>query len=252
MSREFDEEALGSYLDHDEYEEVPAGQYRWLNPWAVGSVVFGLLSVLTIFGWSLGLIPLAGVVLGVLALRQVRRAGQEMMGFKLAVLGIGLSVVLWSAGYGWLIYVHRTQAPPGYLLVSYEMLHSEPGEAEGTIPQAALDLVDKNVFIKGYMYPGRMQTGIKEFILSRDNGVCAYCMPNPKPTDLVQVNLIHGLEASYTTHLIGLGGKFSVLTDEPEETEDEDAPPQIDREQEQKKKKKSGEILYYLEADYIR
>lgn len=250
MPREFDEEALGSYLEHEEYEEVPSGQYRWLNPWAVGSVVFGLLSILTIFGWILGLIPLVGIVLGVLAIRQVRRAGKEMMGFKAAVLGIALSVVLCSVGYGWLIYVYRTQAPPGYHLVSYETLQNDPSQTDELIPQAAFDLVGKKVFIKGYMYPGRMQTGIKEFVLSRDNGVCSFCMPNPKKTDLVQVNLIHGLEASYTTYLIGLGGTFSVLTDEPQETDDGTGPQHVD--QEQKKKKKRGEIIYYLEADVIR
>ena len=252
MPREFDEQALGGYLEHEEYEEVPPGQYRWLNPWAVGSVIFGLLSILTIFGWILGAIPLAGIVLGLLAIRQARRAGEEMMGFKLAILGVGLSVVLCSVGYGWLIYAYRTQAPPGYFLVSYETLENDPAQSAELIPQAAFDLVDKKVFIQGYMYPGRLQTGIKEFVLSRDNGVCSYCAPNPKKTDLVQVTLIHGLEAAYTTRLIGLGGKFSVLTDEPQETEDGSDPQQVDQERERKKKKKSGEIIYYLEADFIR
>ena len=87
-------------------------------------------------------------------------------------------------------------------------------------------------FIRGYMYPTRSQTGLRSFVMSRDNGVCPYCLPNPKLTDQVFVELIGGREATYTTRLIGVGGIFSMKFKDP--------------------KKKYGGIVYHIEADYLR
>ena len=249
MPSEFEEELLGTYIEHEEYEEDPGTGYRWLNPWAVASVVFGLLSLLTVLGWILVLVPLVGIGLGILALRQIGRAGEEMLGYRVAVAGIALSVVMWGVGHGRLIYVYRTQAPPGYRVVSYEELEADPANPDEPIPQAALDLVDTRVFLKGYMYPGRQQAGITAFLLSRDNGVCSYCNPEPSPTDLVQVKLVGGLEANYTTHLISLGGKFSVVTEDSEEEVEEG---ETVEEAEKRKKEKFGGVFYHLEADFIR
>ena len=81
MPSEFEDELLGTYIEHEEYEEDPGTGYRWLNPWAVASVVFGLLSLLTMLGWILVLVPLVGITLGIVALSQIGRAGQEMLGY---------------------------------------------------------------------------------------------------------------------------------------------------------------------------
>jgi hypothetical protein len=249
MPSEFEDELLGTYIEHEEYEEDPGTGYRWLNPWAVASVFFGLLSLLTVLGWKLAVVPLIGICLGVLALRQIGRAGEEMLGYRVAVAGIGLSVLMWGVGYGRLFYVYRTQAPPGYRAISYEDLEPDPNNPDEVIPQLAFDLVDSRVFLKGYMYPGRQQTGITSFLLCRDDGVCSYCKPNPDPTDLVQINLVTGLEANYTTHLISLGGKFSVVNedsgDEPEEGETVE-------EAERRKKEEFGGVIYRVEVDFLR
>ena len=127
---------------------------------------------------------------------------------------------MWGAGYGRLIYVYYTQAPPGYRLISYDDLHVDPAKPDEPIPQLAFDLVESRGFLKGYMYPGRQQTGITEFLLCRDNGVCPYCKPNPDPTDLVQVKLAPGLTANFTTHLVAVGGEFSVITAVSKEVEE--------------------------------
>ena len=249
MPSEFEEELLGTYIEHEEYEEDPGTGYRWLNPWAVASVVFGLLSLLTVLGWILVLVPLVGIGLGILALRQIGRAGEEMLGYRVAVAGIVLSLVMWGAGHGRLIYVYRTQAPPGYRAVLYEELEADPAHPDEPIPKAAFDLVDSRIFLKGYMYPGRQQAGITAFLLSRDNGVCSYCNPEPEPTDLVQVKLLNGLEANFTTHLIGVGGKFSMVADD---SEDEPKEGETVEEAEKRKKEKFGGVFYHLEADFIR
>ena len=78
------------------------------------------------------------------------------------------------------------------------------------------------------MQPRRQQTGIKEFILCPTNGECPFCNPNPKRTEMIRVVLQGDLETVYTTHPIGVGGRFQVDPGSP-----------------------SG-IPYSLEADYLR
>jgi hypothetical protein len=206
----------------------PAVHYRAICPAAVGSIVVGALSILTVFSWFLAIVPLMGIGLGWRAMRRIRRAPEECTGFGVARLGIGLSVGLWIVGYGWLIFARTSEVPFGYQRVTYEMLQPDPNAPADPIPQSALDLQDKKVFVKGYMQPRRQQTGIKEFILCPSNGECPFCTPNPKRTEMIRVVLQGDLETIYTTHLIGVGGRFQVDPADP-----------------------SG-VPYSLEANYIR
>jgi hypothetical protein len=65
----------------------------------------------------------------------------------------------------------------------------------------------------------------------------------------VQVKLAPGLEVNFTTHLISLGGKFSVVTNDSEEKADEN---ETVEEAEKRKKEEYGGVFYHLEADFIR
>jgi hypothetical protein len=203
-------------------------RYRALCPPAVASIVVGALSILSVFHWSLGLVPLAGIVLGWRAVQRIRQAPDEWTGLGLARVGIGLSAGLWIVGYGWLLFARVSEVPYGYERVSYEMLQPDPNAPAEPVPQSALDMQDKRVFIRGYMKPVRRQTGIKEFTLCPSNGECPFCTPNPKRTEMIRVLLQGDLEAVYTTHQIGVGGRFQVDASSP-----------------------SG-IPYSLEADYLR
>jgi hypothetical protein len=194
---------------------VPAVHYRALCPSAIASIVVGVLSILTMFHWSLALVPLVGIGLGWRALQRIRLAPNEWTGLGLARLGIGLSVGLWVVGYGWLVFARVREVPYGYEPVSYEMLQPDPNAPAEPIPQSALDMQDKRVYIKGYMKPVRRQTGIKEFTLCPSNGECPFCIPNPKRTEMIRVILQGDLETVYTTHLIGVGGRFQVDADSP-------------------------------------
>jgi hypothetical protein len=206
----------------------PAVRYQAINPLAVTSVVFGALSILTALHWSLTVVPIVGVILGWLSLRQIRKAPDEWIGLELAWSGIGLSAVLWMAGLSWLIFARVSEVPYGYQPVSYESLQPDPAKRTEWIPQTAVDMQDRKVYIKGYMQPRRQQTGIKDFILCPSNGECPFCIPNPKRTEMIRVTLQGDLEASYTTHLIGVAGRFRVDPDD------------------------SSGIVYGLDAEYLR
>ena len=116
-------------------------------------------------------------------------------------------------------------------MVSYEALTPDRESGE-RIPQGARDLVDRKVYIKGYMRASDQNWNLKEFVLCRDNGVCSYCNPKPNPDDLVYVRMERGLTTDYTTKLIGVGGVFSIKEGGAEE--------------------KLGGVYYYLEADTVR
>ena len=205
----------------------PAVPYRALCPSAVLSVVLGVLSIGTALSWYLTLVPLLGIWLGRRAMRRIREAPDQWTGLELARVGLGLSVGFWILGAGWL-YSSGGGVPYGYQLVRYDELQPDSSDAAEPIPQTARDLQDKRIFVKGYMQPRRKQSGIKEFVLCPNNGECAYCIPNPKPTEKIRVLLQGDLRTFYTTGLIGVGGRFQVDPADP------------------------GGIPYTLEADCIR
>ncbi len=233
MAKEFQESLPGGYHQYDgqQYRPEPSGGYRSISPLAVAGLVFGVLSPLTFIHWGMFVLPLTAVILAVLALLRIERGGGTVRGAYLAFSGIGSAVVLSLGFYAYAVYLYRTQAPPGYLLVSYEAL--TPDRAAGEfIPESARDLVDRKVFLRGYMKGGDQAWDLKEFVLCRDNGDCSYCNPKPNPDDLVYVRMERGLTTDYTASLIGVGGVFTIKEPGAE--------------------KKMGGVFYYLEADTVR
>lgn len=204
-------------------------EYRALSTLAVLSLICGVFSLLALFDLSLGLIPLVGILIGARALSQIRRRPKDLAGAGLAKAGIVLSLLLLLTGWVRIGYIYATEVPDGYARVSYEQLQpTEPGQR---VPQSALDLDGKRVFIKGYAYPGSQKSGIKQFVLCRDNGDCCFG-GEPKLTDMIQVTLAEPLAMEYTTSLRRLAGTFRVA---PAEASDE-----------------LGAVLYHLEADYLK
>jgi hypothetical protein len=191
----------------------PAVRYRAVCASAVVGTVLGVLSILTALHWMLAVIPLAGILVSWRALRRIRLAPDEWTGLNIARLGLGLSIGMWMFGYGWLLFAATNEVPWGCQRVTWEHLQPDPRNPVEWIPQSAHDLHEKSVFIKGYMQARRQQQGIKEFVLCPANGDCPFCVPNPRPTQMIRVVLQGDLEAIYTTRLIGVAGKFSVDTD---------------------------------------
>lgn len=215
-----------------EQDGVPETSYRALCPLAALSAVLGLLSILTFVGWTIALVPVAGLATGWLALRRIERTPEELTGSPLAVSGIALSLVFWGAGYSWLVYDGFYRLPPGYQRIDYPQLQPNPNDPEQIVSDEAKMLADRMVLIRGFMYPGRQTAGIREFVLVNDPGNCQYCNPQPKPTELIRVKMIGGLQVNFTTRPIEVGGKLIVHPDPTQMT--------------------AGAMLYEIEADYLR
>jgi hypothetical protein len=192
----------------DSLEAVP--RYRVVHPLAIASVVAGAFSILTAFSWYLLAIPIIGLVLGRQAIKRIRLAPEELTGTDLAWLGIGLSTGLWILGGGWLLFAEVREVPLSYKRITYDTIQPDPNAPADPIPQSALDLQDRKVYIRGFMQAGRRQTGIKDFILCPSNGDCQFCTPNPTPTEMIRITLTGDRETSYTTRQIGVAGRFQV------------------------------------------
>lgn len=212
----------------DHFGEGTHGRYRAVSPVAVVALVLGILSVLTVWHWALGLIPAAGILVAYLALVQIWEAPEELTGRGLAWAGLILSVAFATLGYGVLAFARAREFPYGYQRVIYADLQPDPNIPDQLIPDAAFDLQDEKVGIRGYMYPGRQPTGLKTFLLCPEIPNCPFCAPNPRRTEIIRVTLEGDLRIDYTTYPILVGGKFHV---------DPEAP--------------SG-LPYEMQADYLR
>ena len=188
----------------------PGAHYREVNRFAVTSIVLGALSILTMFGWFFGVLPLAGIVLGILALRQIDAAPGEMTGRGFAITGIAISAVLWIVGTSYVLFVAINEVPIGYTVLTFEDLQPDPENEGQIVPQRILDLEDKYVYIKGYMYPGRQNTGIQQFVMVPSRFHCQFCRRDLKSTEMLQVTTVGDLLADFAVHQTGVGGKFHI------------------------------------------
>jgi hypothetical protein len=197
----------------DDYEEDSAAddyaQYRTLSPSAVVSCVLGVGSVVAFFNWWLAVLPLAGLVVGVFALRRIAARSDELTGRLPALLGVVLSAVCLVGGQATLWYIRLTEVPDGHIRMSYEDLQPDPRVINQIVPTSAEKLDGERVFIKGYVLAGNRKDGIRTFILVRDQGDCCFG-GNPKLTDRILVHLKPSNAFTYTNTVQKLIGRFEI------------------------------------------
>jgi hypothetical protein len=183
--------------------------YRALSSAAVASLVIAALSFVALFDWSLGVVPLISIALGFVALRRIQKSPLELTGERLALAGVVLASMFLATGWTRLAWLAATEVPPGYRRLSFDELQPESADTTQSIPPAAKELEGQRVFLKGYAFPGRERTGIKKFVLVRDNQQCCFG-GNPKLTDMVEVNLEGKLAMDFTTNMRRVAGTFHV------------------------------------------
>ena len=195
-----------------------ADQYREISWPAMACLAFGIGSVAsfpfatmanpTLPGGILyGVIPTLGILLGLRAISSIRAFPDELTGGVFAKIGLALSLMWGLAGWAIMGYGYATEVPPDHQRISYQLL--QPEEKAADLPKTALELDGKQVFIKGYMYPGAQTFGIQEFILCRDNGDCCFG-GKPPLTDMIYVNLKMPEGTDFTKRLRSISGTFRV------------------------------------------
>ncbi len=198
----------------------PATRYRALCPLAVVSVTLGVLAIVTVLtdtaaAWLLAtLIPVGGVITGWLAVKQIDRAPNEWIGRRLAHVGLWLSVGMWLLGSLTAFCLYYGKVPSGYTQITFDTIWSESDGMSRAIPQKVRDMQDRKVFLEGYMKPRRTLTGIKDFTITPTSGDCPFC-PTPTRAQMIRVVLPGDMSTEYTTHLIGVAGRFQIHEDDP-------------------------------------
>jgi hypothetical protein len=197
-------------IDPTQGEADGEESYRALSGVTVAATVLTLLSPLAFLDWWLAVLPLFGLVLGAVALRDIAGRPTELTGRGITVAAIAASAMLFVGGLSYRAYVYATELPPGFARLSYAELQPLPGDPPTSVPDAAAQMNGRDVLLKGYMYPGKQQQGITQFLLVRDQGDCCFG-GNPKITDRVLVTLAESQQGiEFTARLRKIAGRFAV------------------------------------------
>jgi hypothetical protein len=184
-------------------------RYRAIGGAVVAAAVLGLLSPLAFLDWWLAVVPALGIVLGIVAWRDIAARPTELGGRRLAIAAIVVSVCALGGGLTYRSVVYAGELPPGFVRANYAMLQPLPGDPPTAIPDSARELDGRDVLLKGYMYPGSRQQGIAQFLLVRDQGDCCFG-GNPKITDRVLVQLRDSTGIEFSPRLRKIAGRFAV------------------------------------------
>jgi len=198
--------AAGTDVRRD--DPAPDG-YRALSGPAIVAGVLALLSPLAFVDWWLLTVPLLGAVLGVVALRDIARRPTALTGRPLAIVAVCVSIVMCGGGLAYLSHVYASELPEGFERLDYGVLQPLPGDPDDRVPESAMAFDGRNVLLKGYMYPGKQQEGITQFLLVRDQGDCCFG-GNPKITDRVLVQLDDPRGIGFSQRLTKIAGTFRV------------------------------------------
>jgi len=207
------------------------GVYRALSGTAIAAAALAVLSPLVFLGWWMAAVPVIGIVLAAIALGDIARRPRELAGRPLAIGAAALSAVVLAAGLTWLAFDYAAELPEGFERLSYTLLQPAEGDPPTAVPDTARALDGRNVLLKGYIYPGKQQHGLVQFLLVRDQGDCCFG-GNPKITDRVLVELADPAGIDFTPRLTKVAGRFRI---EPAGTSD-----------------LAGGVLYRLDGAFVR
>lgn len=191
--------------------------YRPVPPLAAVTAALGAISLLALITEFALPFALFGVVLGILASRQIQRANGEYSGMWLVRTGLVLCAVCLFGGSAFHAYVYATEVPEGYTRVSFV---TDIARKDFIVHEGRQDyhpdvkvLNGQQIFLKGYMYPDGRTDGLRQFILCKDSGECCFG-GKPALTDMIFVNIPDEFPpASYYDGLVAVAGKFQVAPD---------------------------------------
>ena len=228
MSQEFDQTLSTVTKKELKSTGITIG-YRALSVLAIVAFVFSLFTPLMLLSNWFVIFPLIGALCGLFGLYNVLSCPFDYTGRYFALTGIVFSLVLGVGAAGWGIWNYYFHIPYGYTAVNFLELRPDP--KTNRLPDHILELGKENrkVYIRGYMYPGRQLTGIKNFMLVRTVEHCKFCSPEQNPFDMISVHCTSDLKVPFRTRAIHIGGELYVNEDF-----------------------RYGELPYHIEADIFR
>lgn len=200
------EPSLREQPERSDFDE--AILYRALNRSAVMSLVLAVISLAGFIFPTLLILAGLGLVLGVSAIRTIRRYPEEWSGLGIARIGAVICAFVFFGGIGFHATVYALEVPEGYQRISFADLQPDDN-SNSPLPRKALELDGEKVFIKGYVYPDGQQSNIQRFVLVPDRGTCCFG-GQPKLTDMIEVNIRTDDRIRYSFQMRKLAGVLHV------------------------------------------
>ncbi|MCY2976826.1 MAG: DUF4190 domain-containing protein [Planctomycetota bacterium] len=185
--------------------------YKAVSRAAIASLVLGVLATLSVWFVPLILLPIVGLILGIVGIKNIREFPGELTGTTLACLAIAVNALFLIGSPSLHTYTYLTEVPEGYIRSSFSELKSDAYGYDYP-PPSALELNGKNVFLKGYIHPTSIVSGAaQKFILVPDLGTCCFG-GQPKLTHMIEVTLSGDNFARYAQRQVKIAGTLHVDT----------------------------------------
>lgn len=187
-------------------QSEPAGQsasnefdYRPLSPLGPIALLLGLGALCAFAGFYGIFVAAIAFIVAAVATRSIKKSDGEVGGLALARVGLVLSLVSLVGGVLLFNYNYATECPEGYERVNFprqiaaKMFKLSP-RGDRVIPEDVTPLLDRKIFLKGYMYITKSSQNRRDFVILKDSGECCFG-GDPKAYDMIQVTLRDDLEA---------------------------------------------------------
>ena len=198
----------------ESYEPMPMElQYRPVPVSAVVGCVLGVLSVISFFGITGSVVAVLGILISGYSLIRILASRGDLGGKVSAAAGLGLSVLFLAGGVAFQTYLYRTELPPGFQRVSFADDISRKGfvnvEGQMALHPDVEAMVGKQIFLKGFMFPGGDPKGLTAFLLVKDSGTCCFG-GQPKVVDMIGVQMEPGKTVDYYTGKVSVAGELEL------------------------------------------
>lgn len=193
--------------------DTPDGQpdydrYRSISGLAVGALIVGFLSLLSIFAISLLPLAVVGVGFGLFTIRTVERNRDLVTGRNVAITGTILSALALVLSPSRYYYEEYIDIPQGYEVMAFGSLQPDLGSTS-VVPDKAWEYDGKRVLINGYVYPHDQKEDLNRFVLVPDFDTCCFG-GQPKLTDMIEVRLRDPLRVDWSYSRRKIGGTLTI------------------------------------------
>lgn len=199
-----DSEETSSYGQFD-YTPMPV-----LAPIAAVLGVCSLIAFLGLFGILLSIV---GILVGLIASWKVLRSQGALSGLKPSLTGLGLSLFSAIGGTALMAYNYHHEVPEGFERVSFTQQISKTAfiveNGAKDVHPAVKALVDKPIFLKGFMYPQGQEAGLTKFLMLKDSGECCFG-GQPELQDMIEVRMQEGMDVDYYAGRVAVAGTFKI------------------------------------------
>lgn len=166
--------------------------YTPMSPLAPIGLLLSLIGLTAFYGfYGIFVAFLAAIVCGI-AVRKISAAEGALTGGIMARIGLVLSVVATVGGAIMFSWAYSTECPEGYERHNFPREIAEKQFAyagrQRLIHPDVEPLLNKPIFIKGYVYQTRSTRSQRDFILLKDSGDCCFG-GDPAAYDMIQITL---------------------------------------------------------------